>query len=129
MLTKIPSPGLYRIFNKNSNLLIDVDNQSTNRGAKVHQWAPSGNPNQIWELVPVGGDTFKFRAAHSGLALNLPNATSKPGAGMWQWTDDGTPAGSWRLEPKGNGWYFIRSVASNQVLAVDGMSKSNGGLV
>jgi len=125
-LTGLPKPALYRIFNKNSNLALDVEQYGRQRGARVRQWAYGGGANQTWELVPASGDTFKLRAVHSGLVLNLPNSSTQPGAKMWQWTDDNTDAGLWRLEPQGEGWFFVRSASSNQVLAVDGMSTSNG---
>jgi serine/threonine protein kinase/regulation of enolase protein 1 (concanavalin A-like superfamily) len=128
-LTGLPKPALYRIVNKNSNLALDVEGYGREQGAKVRQWAYGGGTNQIWELVPVSGDTFKLRAVHSGLVLNLPNSSTEPGTKIWQWLDDGSAAGLWRLEPQGDGWFFIRSASSNQVLAVDGMSTSNGGSV
>jgi serine/threonine protein kinase/regulation of enolase protein 1 (concanavalin A-like superfamily) len=126
-LTAIPAPGVYRIVNKHSKLAIDVEGHHQNEGAKVHQWEATGGANQLWELIPVGGDTFKFRAVHSGLVLNVPNSSTQPGTRMWQWKDDGTSAGLWRIEPKGDGWFFIRSVSSDQVLAVENMNTSNGG--
>jgi regulation of enolase protein 1 (concanavalin A-like superfamily) len=128
-LTGLPKPALYRIFNKNSNLTLDVEGYGRQQGAKIRQWAAGGGTNQTWELVSVSGDTFKLRAVHSGLVLNLPNSATQPGTKLWQWKDDGTPAGLWRLEPQGDGWFFIRSASSNQVLAVDGMSTSNGGSI
>jgi eukaryotic-like serine/threonine-protein kinase len=128
-LTALPSVGLYRIYNKHSNRVIDVNGRQRNEGAKIHQWSVTGGANQIWELIPVADNTFKLRAAHSGLLLNLPRSSTKPGATMWQWKDDGTSAGIWKLEPQGDGWFFIRSASSNQVLAVDGMNKSDGGSI
>jgi hypothetical protein len=127
--TKTPDPALYRIVNKNSNLVLDVDNHSRDEGAKIHQWSSSSFTNQTWELIRVSGNTYKIRAVHSGLLLNLPHSSTEAGAKMWQWKDDGSSAGLWKLEPQGDGWFFIRSASSNQVLAVDGMSKSNGGSI
>lgn len=129
LATKLPDPALYRIVNKNSKLVLDVDGRRHERGAKVHQWTSVGGLNQLWELIPVSGDTFKLRAVHSKMVLNVPNSSTEPGKGMWQWTDDGTSAGLWKLEPKGDGWFFIRSVCSNQVLAVQDMNRDNGGAV
>ena len=126
---KIPEPAVYRIINKHSKRVIDVDGRKRDRGAKVHQWEYLGSLNQHWELVPVSGNTFKIRAAHSGLLLNLRDSSTMPGAIVWQWDDDGTSAGLWKIEPKGDGCYFIRSVSSNQVLAVDNMSMDNGGAI
>jgi hypothetical protein len=128
-LSGIPKPALYRILNKNSNLVIDVEGYGRQQGGRIHQWGSGGGANQTWELMPVSGDTFKLRAVHSGLFLNLPNSSTQPGTKIWQWTDDNTSAGLWRLEPQGDGWFFIRSASSNQVLAVDGMSTSNGGSI
>jgi regulation of enolase protein 1 (concanavalin A-like superfamily) len=125
----LPKPALYRIFNKNSDLVLDVEGYGRQQGASIRQWGSGGGTNQTWELIPVSGDTFKLRAVHSGLVLNLPNSSTQPGAKIWQWLDDSTPASVWRLEPQGGGWFFIRSAASNQVLAVDGMSTSNGGSI
>lgn len=129
LASKLPEQALYRIYNKNSKLVLDVEGRRHDEGAKVHQWANCGGLNQIWELVPVSGNTFKLRVAHSGLLLNLRNSSTEPGAQMCQWGDDGTSAGLWKIEPQGDGWYFIRSACSNQVLAVDNMSKDDGGSV
>jgi hypothetical protein len=127
--TAIPEPGIYRIYNKHSGLVLDVEFRSRNERAKVIQFPSAGDTNQHWELVRVSADTFKIRAVHSGLLLNLPDKTTKPGASLWQWGDDNSAAGIWKLEPQGDGLFYIRSVASNQVLAVDGMSKSAGASV
>jgi regulation of enolase protein 1 (concanavalin A-like superfamily) len=127
--TKIPDPALYRIYNKHSKLVLDVDQRGRNEGAKIIQFSSGGTTNQTWELIRVSGDTFRLRAVHSGLVLNLPNSTTKPGTGLWQWKDDSTAASLWKLEPQGDGWFFIRSALSNQVLGVDKMSTSNGASV
>jgi eukaryotic-like serine/threonine-protein kinase len=113
-----PSPGVYRIVNKQTNKCIDGLPQGRKKGCKVVQSENDGGANQMWELIPRNDGTVSFRSIHSGLFLDLPHGTIEANAPIHLWPGGNTVAMKWRLEPKEGPWFSIRSEASSQVLGL-----------
>ena len=122
---KAPSSGLFRIVNKNSNKLLDVEGFRTSNGAKVVQWAGAGGLNQLWQVSDLKNGYRRLRPAHADLSLDVPKSTTEAGAQIQLWTPNDTSAQRWRLETAGDGYFKIRSECSGLLLAIREASQEN----
>lgn len=69
----------YRIYNKGTNKVLDIAEQSSEAGANVVIWSPEyGRDTQLWRIVPVG-DYYQLINKVSGMAFNDPSPSSAVG--------------------------------------------------
>ena len=118
--------GWFRLANRNSGKVLDVNGASTAEGAKVIQWTWSGSTNQQWQLLPNADGSFRLSARHSGLVLT---AGSTQGAQLEQRADTGGNDQWWKLVDAGGGQVTLVNVRTGWCADVDGSSKADGAKV
>lgn len=86
------TPGVYVIFARHSNQVLDLAGISQANGAPVNQFPFNGGANQLWRITQVdslpfsGTPIYRLIAQHSGKCLNGPNASTEPGVNLVQFT-------------------------------------------
>ena len=119
------SLGAFRIRNRNSGLVIGVSGESTAGSAAVVQFADTGTPDHLWQLVDAGAGNLKIKNVNSGLLLAVSNESTSGSAAVVQFADTGTPDHLWRLLDNGSGWLRISNFNSGLVLGVAGESTAD----
>ncbi|HET9374813.1 MAG TPA: RICIN domain-containing protein [Chthoniobacterales bacterium] len=139
------------IVNKLSGKVLEVEDSSTNWGARIQQVTRNGAPNQRWFVKPMklirhrtipevtGGQTRRYWsnflrfpqaahsviAEHSGLCLDILNSTTDSGVAVQQPTGNGGQSHLWAFVPDNEGFNFIVNLQSGQVLDVADSSLKN----
>ncbi|WP_147302958.1 RICIN domain-containing protein [Marinoscillum furvescens] len=116
----------YRIVNRNSGQVLDVNGASTANGANVLQWPWNGGDNQLWEIVDLGTGYSRIINKNSGLDLDVNMGSSTNGATVIQWPWNGGNNQQWEVIDLGGGYSRIRNRNSGKSLDVNGGSTSNG---
>lgn len=121
--------GTYRLVNRNSGKVLDVDGASTADGAPIIQWAWTGGANQRWTLAPNPDGSHRLRSANSGLVLASPSGSAQ-GAALNQSTDADSDTQWWTLVPASTGGYHrLVNVHSGWCADVSGASTADGASV
>ncbi|RAG86667.1 Tat pathway signal protein [Streptacidiphilus pinicola] len=97
--------GPFKLVNRNSGKVLDVNGSSTADGAAVIQWPWSGGSNQQWNLVSNVDGSSRLVNGHSGLLLESPGGSAQ-GASLDQWTDTGSDNQWWQLVPSTTSGYY-----------------------
>jgi hypothetical protein len=139
------------IVNKLSGKVLEVENSSTDWGARIHQVTRDGEANQRWFVNPVkliwrrsisetlGGQTQRYWsnflrfpqavcsviAEHSGLSLDILNSTTDRGVTVQQSAGNDGQSQLWAFVPDNKGFNFIVNLKSGQVLDVADNSLNN----
>lgn len=120
--------GFFNLVNKNSNLCLAVRNASNLPGEETYQWNADGTTDKAWELIFLGGSTYKVKNAKSQLFLGLRNPAQFNGEKVTQRVEhSGDPQElNWIFIHAGNGYYKIQNRYSRLYLAVEGSSFERG---
>lgn len=102
-----------------SGLCLDVAGASPTPGAAVIQYTCSGNANQQWSAVDVGGGYIELQVRHSGQCLSVDG--DGLAAPIVQWPCDGAASQQWSR----NGVSLVAR-HSGQCLDVPRSSQENG---
>lgn len=81
--------AIYKLVNRNSGLVLDVNGASTAGGATIIQWNDNGAVNQQWKLEPAGNGYYSLRNVGSGLLLDVNSGSTQGGAALIQWQANG----------------------------------------
>jgi len=123
-----PAVTYYRVTNRNSGKVIDVQQPNTSDLAKIGQWSWNGNAWQRWQFVDAGGGYFTVQSQHSGKCLDVLNFSTADGAGVIQYTCHGGT--NQQFQWLGTGGYFqLRNRNSGKCLTVVGGSTADGALL
>ena len=126
--TLAPAPVYYRITNRNSSKVIDVQSPNTADNAKIGQYAANGNPWQSWKFVDVGGGYFNIVSQNSGKCMDVTSASTADGAGIIQYTC-GTGTNQ-QFQWVATGSYFnIKARHSGKCINVVGSALTDGALL
>jgi O-Glycosyl hydrolase len=87
--TGYPSGAIYKLVNKNSGLVMDVNGASTANSASVIQYTDNGGNNQRWKLVSAGNGYYKIQNVNSGLLLDVNQSSTTGGTALIQYQDNG----------------------------------------
>jgi hypothetical protein len=117
--------GAFKIFNRNSGLLLGVAGMSTADSANVVQFADTGTADHLWRLLDAGSGFLKIQNVNSGLVLGVSGMSTADSAPVVQFHDTGTTDHLWRLEDSGSGWLRICNFNSGLVLGVAGESTAD----
>ena len=72
----------YRVYNKGTNKVLDIADQSSAAGANVVIWSPEyGRDTQLWKIIQVG-DYYQLVNKATGMAFNDPSPTSTVGTAL-----------------------------------------------
>ena len=106
----------YTLVNRNSNLVLGVQNASTADGAPALQWNDTGTPDHRWTFQQLATGFWKIRNANSGKVLGITNMSTANGATALQWSDNGTPDHEWIMAPyPGGGYAFVNRVSGKRL--------------
>ena len=119
------STTYYRVTNRNSGKVLDVQQTNTNAGANVGQYAANSQPWQDWQFVDVGSGYFNIVSRNSGLCLDVNGVSTADGASIIQWTCNGGTNQQWQWRASGS---FFQLVArhSGKCADVAGSSTADG---
>jgi hypothetical protein len=139
------------IINKLSGKALEVEDSSTNPGARIQQTTWNDQPNQRWFIkhtkfckhtaIPgvIVREAFRnwpriFRlpqasysviADHSGLCLDIPNGSADNAEAVQQLPVNGASSQLWAFVPDKEGFNFIFNLYSGQVLDVTNCSRKD----
>ncbi|GCE17120.1 RICIN domain-containing protein [Dictyobacter kobayashii] len=119
----------YKLVNRNSGKVADVNLASTDDGAPIIQFHDNGGANQHWNMVSVGNGYYKFVNVGSGKVLEVSGQSTADGGGVDQYTDNGGTNQQWSLVDVGGGYDEIVNRNSGKVLDVNGQSTSDGATI
>lgn len=123
---------IYLIVNVHSNKCLDVENWSTDNGARVQQWECHGGTNQQWEEVSSSLGGFRLVSVNSRKCLDVQGLSKDDGARIQQW-DCWVPGSNqrwdyWSAEWSGNPRALINK-NSNRCLDVYNWATYNGAYI
>ncbi|MGC5051517.1 family 43 glycosylhydrolase [Micromonospora sp. DT48] len=120
------APTAYRIINRNSGQVVDVQQPNLDNLAVIGQWSSNGNPWQQWRFLDVGNGNVRLQSVHSGKCVDVRDVSTADGAQIIQYTchDGLNQVFSWRST--GDGYYQLVNVNSNKCLNVVGGSTAPG---
>jgi len=116
----------YKIKNKNSGKLADVNGGSLTDGAKVIQWPDNGGDNQRWQLVDAGSGYYKIKNKKSGKLMDVSGGSTASSAQIVQMADNGAASQLWQRIDAGSGYYKLKNKKSGMLLEVTGYSTADG---
>ncbi|GIJ06988.1 hypothetical protein Van01_02020 [Micromonospora andamanensis] len=121
--TSTPS---YRIINRNSGQVIDVQWPNLDDLAVIGQWSSNGASWQQWRFLDAGNGNVRLQSVNSGKCVDVNNFSTADGAQIIQYTchDGLNQVFSWRSA--GNGYYNLVNANSNKCLNVVGGSTTAG---
>ncbi|SDG61820.1 RICIN domain-containing protein [Chitinophaga filiformis] len=122
--------GTYYLQNRFSNLYMDVDdNQITQDGCNIQQWAFMGTTNQQFTFTHLGNDVYKIICVKSGKSVDVSEVSTADGANVQQWGYVGGANQQFFMVPVDNDYYKIVAKHSGKLVEVSNFSTSNGGNV
>ena len=122
------APTYYRLTNRNSGKVVDVNSGSTADGGQVLQWTWSGANWQQWQFVDKGSGYFNIVNRNSGKCLDVNGASTADGANIIQWTCNG--GNNQQRQWVATGSYFnLKARHSGKCLNVVGSSTADGALL
>jgi len=109
--------GTKVIQNVYSDLVLDVQGQSKDGGARIWQYPSNKTKAQHFEISKYK-EYYRIKACCSGLFLDVPGGSVKEDAVIQQWRWNGTFAQLWKIEPAGYDYYTITNVGSGLFLSI-----------
>ena len=120
-----PAVTYYRITNRNSGKVIDVQQPNTSDGARIGQWAWNGNNWQQWQFQDAGGGYFRIISRHSGKCLDVNGVSTADGANIIQWTCGTGQNQQFQWVATGS-FFNLRARHSGKCINVVGSSTADG---
>jgi hypothetical protein len=121
-------PGnVYKLINKKSGLLLQVNGGSMDDGAIVSQWTVGDGDNGKWWFRDAGGGAFRFVNKRSNKVLDVYGGGTADGTHLIQWYDNGAANQLWTVEPQADGYYLLVSKNGGKALAINGATLELGG--
>jgi Ricin-type beta-trefoil lectin domain len=117
--------GWVKLVSKSSGKCLDVLGSSLLPGTITLQWSCSGNDNQKFQFVPVGGG-YEITARQSGLQLDVLGSLSIDGTAIVQYPFWGGANQIWTVNPTSDGYYTISANNSGKCMDVNGSSTLDG---
>ncbi|HEX8426590.1 RICIN domain-containing protein [Hymenobacter sp.] len=112
----------YRIINRNSGQLLDVNGSSTTTGAGIIQYLQNGGTNQQWQVLSTSGGYYRLINRNSGQAVDVNNGSTAAAAPVIQYPYGGGNNQQWQVADNGGGYFRIINRNSSQALDVNGAS-------
>ncbi|MEH0529738.1 alpha-L-fucosidase [Streptomyces stelliscabiei] len=117
---------VYRLVNRNSGKVADVEGGGTANDTHLLQWPWLNAANQKWTLANTGDGYYKIKGAGSGKLLEVGALSRDDGGYVDIWSDADAPQQQWAVTPTGDGYYFLINRYSGLCLAVDEGSTADG---
>jgi alpha-L-fucosidase len=118
--------GYYRLVNRNSGQVLDINGASTADGGAAIQWPSTGGWNQYWQLLPNDDASYKLVCRNSGKLFEVPGSSTTNGTPLDQWTDTASSNQWWKLVSVGGGYYTLVNDRNGLLADVQGGSTAQG---
>ncbi|GIJ07816.1 family 43 glycosylhydrolase [Micromonospora andamanensis] len=120
------APTAYRIINRNSGQVVDVQQPNLDNLAVIGQWSSNGSAWQQWRFLDAGNGNVRLQSVHSGKCVDVRDVSTADGAQIIQYTchDGLNQVFSWRST--GDGYQQLVNVNSDKCLNVVGGSTAQG---
>ncbi len=125
--TPTPAPS-YRVTNRNSGKVIDVQNPNTSDGAKIGQYTWNGGNWQKWRFVDKGSGYYNLVSVHSGKCMDVNGVSTADGASIIQWSCGSGYNQQWQWTAVGS-YYQLKARHSGKCLNVVNSSTADGALL
>ncbi|NUO61520.1 MAG: cellulase family glycosylhydrolase [Hamadaea sp.] len=123
--TSPPPSTYYRIDVRHSGKTMNVQSPNSDNGARVSQYAYSGNAWQQWQFQDAGSGYWRIVSRNSGKCLDVVSASTADGAELIQYTC-GTGTNQ-QFQMVANGSYFqLRARHSGKCVDVPAASTADG---
>ncbi|MDX2600796.1 alpha-L-fucosidase [Streptomyces caniscabiei] len=120
--------GTFRVVNRKSGKVLDVNGASSADGATLIQWPSTGGTNQQWKLLPNTDGSYRLSNVRSGKVLNSPSSSAQ-GAGLDQSSDTDSDNQWWKLVPATSGYYRLVNVGNGWCADVKDASTADGAAI
>jgi len=110
----------YRIINRNSSQVVDVNGGSTASAAPIIQYYQNGDNNQQWQLTATTSGYYKLTNRNSSQVLDVSGASTADAAPIVQNPSSGGTSQQWLFTANTDGFYKLTNRNSGQVLDVNG---------
>ncbi|SPF06528.1 family 43 glycosylhydrolase [Streptomyces sp. MA5143a] len=119
-----PEVTYYRLTNRNSGKVMDVQAPNTDDGVKIGQYTSNGRPWQQWRFVDAGSGYFQIESLNSGKCLDVSAASTADGAGIIQYRchTGANQQFSWVAT---DGYFQLKARHSGKCVNVAGASTEN----
>ncbi|MDX2606223.1 RICIN domain-containing protein [Streptomyces caniscabiei] len=117
---------VYRLVNRNSGKVADVEGGGTANDTRILQWPWLNAANQKWTFANTGDGYYKIKGAGSGKLMEVGALSRDDGGYVDIWSDADAPQQQWAVTPTGDGSYFLINRYSGLCLAVDEGSTADG---
>ncbi|WP_164716771.1 RICIN domain-containing protein [Paenibacillus whitsoniae] len=126
-VTQIKNGKVYKIVNRNSGKLIDVQGASTANSANIWQYHDIAGAGQQWRAVDQGGGYWKFVNVNSGKVIDVEGSSMANGANISQYTDTGAGATNqqWQVIGVGGGYWKIVNRNSGKAIDVEASGRDD----
>jgi hypothetical protein len=99
----IPVNEIMKFVNEYSQLVLEIEGESTTEGTRAEQYTDTGRDHQRWRLKPAGPgneDFYNIENVHSTMSLEVVGYSHEPGAEIVQRPyGDGPLHRQWKLVP------------------------------
>ncbi|MDG4840305.1 family 43 glycosylhydrolase [Micromonospora sp. WMMD967] len=120
------APTAYRITNRNSGQVIDVQQPNLNDLAVIGQWSSNGATWQQWRFLDAGNGNVRLQSVNSGKCVDILNSSTADGAQVIQYTCHNGLNQTFNWRPSSDGYYNLVNINSNKCLGVVGNSTTAG---
>ena len=124
--------GFYKISQYNTNICLDVENASRNRGAAIQTCVDNGTAAQQWSISETSHG-YTLQAKCNSWYLDVKSSETATGTPVIMWEGTGNNNQSWSFipvssenRPIADGEYYIKSATGNAWLDVSGDPKPKG---
>ncbi|PRY39938.1 ricin-type beta-trefoil lectin protein [Spirosoma oryzae] len=115
----------YRLVNRKSGQVLDVNQASTANGAAIIQWPYNGGTNQQWQFGSLNTN-FSLKNRNSAKLLDVNQASTANGTGIIQYQQNNGANQEWIITDVGTGYYRLVNRNSGLALDVNQGSTANG---
>lgn len=113
------------IVSAGTNKCLDVvSSQATQDGGNVQQYDCSGQPNQTWQVVQVGPDTYAIVNQGSQKVLEVTGPANAANVDQRRWS--GQANQTWKVQHTGSDTFSLVNAASGKCLDLANSNPANG---
>jgi len=113
-------------LNSQNSKILSVENNSTEKGAKVVIWDNVNQESIAWELIEFKKDYVKIKNTNSGLFLAVPGESKQKGVNLILWEDVNQESIKWKVEHIEGSKVKILNIASGLYLCIPDGRFTNG---
>jgi serine/threonine protein kinase len=125
---KVPD-GRYKLVNRQSSKVVEVEGRSKDEGRKVQQFGYTGQPNAQWNITAQGNGYYLLVGVDSGKALTVPKGQTEDLTGLQQATVNKGPAQRWKIEKVEGNFFKLTAESSGKALTAAGAFQAGGNTI